>query len=78
MRITKAMTQCYTSMYESVMDAAKDPTMSFDDLLIVGNRLCGMYDIIYAATFETPNRVPQEIEDMQCRYERELTRKMEE
>lgn len=77
MKVTKAMKQCYVDAYDFIMEAADDSGISFHDFSAMGNRLCGMYDIMQAITLPTGDDIPEDIEEMQNTYEEALLKKME-
>lgn len=77
MKVTKAMKQCYIDAYDFVMETADDSSIGFNDFSAMGNRLCGMYDIMQAITLPTGDDIPEDIEEMQNKYEEALLKKME-
>lgn len=77
MKVTKAMKQCYIDAYDFIMEAAEDSAVNFDDFSAMGNRLCGIYDVMQAVTLPTGDDIPQDIEDMQNKYEDALMKKLE-
>lgn len=77
MKVTKTMKQCYVDAYDFIMEAANDSSISFNDFSAMGNRLCGMYDIMQAITLPTGDDIPEDIEEMQNMYEEALLKKME-
>lgn len=75
MKVTKAMATCYMNCYDFVMEHADDPKMDAQTFQLLGNRLCGMWDMLEAVTEATHHDIPSGIKIMQERYEKALMQK---
>lgn len=75
MKVTKAMATCYMNCYDYVMQYADDPHIDAQTFQLMGNRLCGMWDMLEAVTETTGHDIPDGIKVMQDRYEKTLMRK---
>lgn len=76
MKVTKPMIECYVNQYNWLMECEKERPMSAEDFVVMGNRLCGIYDTMTAVTKKTNDAIPDEIESMQSTYEAMLTQKL--
>lgn len=75
MKVTKAMATCYMNCYDFVMEHAEDPYVDAQTFHLLGNRLCGMWDMLEAVTETTHHDIPDGIKMMQERYEKALMKK---
>ena len=75
MKVTKAMATCYMNFYDFVMEFADDPRVDAQTFQLLGNRLCGMWDMLEAVTETTGHDIPDGIKMMQERYEKALMEK---
>lgn len=75
MKVTNAMTTCYMNCYDFVMEHADDPYVDAQTFHLLGNRLCGMWDMMEAVTERTGHDIPDGIKMMQERYEKALMKK---
>lgn len=76
MKVTKAMATCYMNCYDYIMEHAEDPYVDAQTFHLLGNRLCGMWDMLEAVTETTHHDIPDGIKMMQERYEKALMKKV--